>query len=568
LTSEATGKAEILNEFFSSVFTKEDDKDIPVPDSLLDWTCQGNKLEDIVVNPEVIESRLGNLKADKAAGDDDMSPRILKAVSKEIAVPVAMIFRKSLDAGCVPLDWKTANVAPLFKKGSKLQADNYRPISLTSQICKVVESVLRDELVLHLDRHNLIQNTQHGFRKGYSCATNLLVFLESVTASIDNKQNVDAIYLDLAKAFDKVPHQRLLQKLEAHGIGGPLHDWIRTWLSDRRQRVCLDGSCSNWRQVWSGVPQGSVLGPVLFLIFINDLDIRISSNVLKFADDTKVYCAVDTPADGMKLQDDLDTISDWAEKWRMKFNVAKCKVMHYGRSNIGYKYSMCGQPMEAVSAETDLGIHFTTDLKAAAQCKESYCKANRMLGLVSRTIRYRNPAVLLNLYKSIVRPHLEYCSVAWSPHYSKDKILLERVQHRFTRLFPNLRSLPYEDRLQQLGLWSLEERRNRADLIEIFKLVKGFTATSWSVFFQRTQSSVTRGHNWKLMKKQSQSDVRLHFFSQRVVNRWNNLVQEDVDSPSVNSFKSRLEKRRLHKMDFFMDKCGPMVLPAAKITME
>ena len=204
------------------------------------------KLLDTDVSVETIKTRLTSLKEDKAAGDDNLPPRLLKAISEEIAYPVAVIFRRSLDTGCVPRDWRTANVTPIFKKGNRHQTSNYRAVSLTSQICKVVESVIRDELVHHLDYNNLMTNSQHGFRKGYSCATNLLVFLETVTAEIDSKHNVDTIYLDLAKAFDKVPHCRLMLKLKAHGIDGMVGNWIKSWLTDRWQRVCLEGSYSSW----------------------------------------------------------------------------------------------------------------------------------------------------------------------------------------------------------------------------------------------------------------------------------------------------------------------------------
>ena len=252
---------------------------------------------------------------------------------------------------------------PIFKKGSRHQTSNYRPVSLTSQICKVVKSIIRDQLVQHLDYNNLITNSQHGFRKGYSCTINLLVFLETVTAKIDSKHNVDAIYLDLAKAFDKVPHRRLLLKLRAHGIGGLVGSWIKSWLTDRWQKVCLKGSYSSWTRVWSGVPQGSVLGPVLFLIFINDIDMAVSSNVLKFADDTKLYRVVDCQQEGQKLQKDLDGVCEWAEDWKMMFNTEKCKVIHYGKSSINFKYSMHGKLLEEVTSEKDLGVVITKDLK-------------------------------------------------------------------------------------------------------------------------------------------------------------------------------------------------------------
>jgi len=552
LVTEAVEKADALNDFFASVFTREDVSDVPTPVTYFSGSDE-DKLRDISIDPLEIAAKLSKLKSDKAAGDDNMAPRFLKDVSNEIAVPVAMIFRKSLDTGQVPRDWRNANITPLFKHGNRSKTDNYRPVSLTSQICKIVESVLRDKLVSHLEKYELLQASQHGFRSGFSCGSNLLSFLETVTSFVDSKEYVDAIYLDLAKAFDKVPHHRLLLKLEAHGISGLVSNWIKAWLADRRQRVIVDGSRSQWREVWSGVPQGSVLGPVLFLIFINDLDQDISSGVLKFADDTKLYCTVSNQMDSIRLQKDLDTVIEWANRWQMQFNVKKCKVVHFGKGNLGFTYSMAGQCLEEVDYEKDLGVVVSKDLKVVQQCQESYSKANRMLGLISRTIKYKNQEVLMNLYKSMVRPHLEYCCAVWSPHYIKDKQMLEKVQHRFTRMFPHLKNLPYEDRLSELGLWSLEERRNRADIIEVFKMVKQLSSVPWSRFFKRAEDSVTRGHSWKLVKESCRLDCRLHFFSQRVINRWNSLSQADIDATTVNSFKNRLEMRRKCQMGFFKD---------------
>jgi len=319
---------------------------------------------------------------------------------------------------------------------------------------------------------------------------------------------------------------------------------IEAWLIGRQQRVCLDGAFTSWRQVWSGVLQGSVFGPVLFLVFINDLDSGLSSSVLKFADDTRLYRPVNNQMNGMSLQHDLNIVSNWAERWQMEFIVSKCKVlkvMHYGKKNIGYSYSMNGQLLEETDSEKDLGVVCSDNLKASAHCQEAYSKANRMLGLINRTIKYKNPEVLLNLYKSMVRPHLECCSTVWSPHYIKDKTLPERVQHRFTRLFPHLRSLPCEVRLSHLGLWTVEERRNTADLIEIFKIAKGLSSIPWSCFFHKAEGTVARGHSWKLAKRNCCCDTRL-YFSQLVINRWNSLSQEDITTPSINSFKNRIEK--------------------------
>ena len=262
---------------------------------------------DIDIGIQMVEKKLQELRSDKSPGADDMSPRLLKAIGDEIAIPVTILFKQSLAEGCVPLDWRAANVMPIFKKGSRNKPENYRPVSLISQLSKVMESIIRDAIVEHLDRHNLVLDSQHGFQRGRSCTTNLLVFLDKVSLAVDNSVSVDAIFLDLAKAFDKVPHQRLLNKVKAHGIDGKLASWIEAWLSDRRHRVCLDGRISGWKHVVSGVPQGSVLGPLLFAIFINDLDLGISNIVLKFADDTKIVGPVMNDNDRVILQSDLNT---------------------------------------------------------------------------------------------------------------------------------------------------------------------------------------------------------------------------------------------------------------------
>jgi len=544
--------AECFNEQFLSVFTAEDMTNIPVPEQLYKGS-DNDKLVDIEISVEDVKSRLAALREDKSPGPDNFSPRLLKKISEEIAVPVTVLFNRSMKEGDVPMDWKTANITPIFKKGSRNCPGNYRPVSLTSLLSKLMESIVRDEIVKHLDIHNLIRDSQHGFRRGRSCTSNLLEFLDKVTEQINEKGNVDVIFLDFAKAFDKVPHMRLLTKLRAHGIDGCVAKWIASWLQGRMQRVCLDGRSSQWAFVLSGIPQGSVLGPLLFLIFVNDLDSNLRNLLYKFADDTKVFGKVNNAADGVRLQEDLNRLCDWANMWQMEFNVAKCVTMHIGNGNIGFQYSMQGRLLDTVTTARDLGVHISSDLKSADHCYKSYSKANRMLGLIKRTVKYKTQDLMVRLYKSLVRPHLEYCAPVWSPHYKKDKILLEKVQHRFTRLFDGLKNLEYSKRLRKLNLWTLEERRNRADLIELFKMVHGISAVPLNSFFQLADGSRTRGHSWKLMKGHSSCDARLYFFSVRVINRWNNLPQQAVEVRTVNSFKAHLDKIRRNQMDFFMD---------------
>jgi len=319
------------------------------------------------------------------------------------APPVSCIlFNQSVNEGDVPLGWRSANVTPIFKIGNRNLPENYRPVSLTSQLSKVMESIIRDIIISHLDRHKLI-DTQHGFRKGRSCTTNILEFLDMVINVISQKGSVDVIFLDFAKTFDKVPHRCLLAKLQAHGIDGQVVRWVASWqVKGRKQRVCLDGYSSTWADVLSGIPQGSVLGPLLFPIFINDIEDGIMRVVLKFADDVKIFRKVTNTADGLQLQQDLNRLCDWADKWQMEFNVAKCKTMHVGTGNIKHDYSMKGRHFDVVATERDLGVIISSKLKVAEHCYEAYKKANTMLGLLKRTVKYRNPEMMVQLYKSLL----------------------------------------------------------------------------------------------------------------------------------------------------------------------
>ena len=233
--------------------------------------------------------------------------KLLKEIVEQISTPLAKLFNLSLEEGIVPSEWKEANITSLFKKGSRKKPENYRLVSLTSVVCKLIETLIRDHMVEFLVKHKLINTSQYGFLKATSCLTNLLRFLEEITKWVDDGSTVDVVYLDFQKAFDKVPHQRLLLNLKAHGIGNDVINWIEKWHTHRRHRVIVDGEISNWKFVLSGVPQGSVLGPILFLIYIyiNDLEDDISSRVLKFADDTKVFRKVTNDTDKQSLQDDL-----------------------------------------------------------------------------------------------------------------------------------------------------------------------------------------------------------------------------------------------------------------------
>ena len=454
--------AEDLNGYFSSVFTKEYISSLPVADAKFQG-AKSDYLGPLVVTPELVAKKIKAMKDNKSPGVDGIPPKLLMETVEQISIPLARVFNLSLKEGVVPFEWKEANIIPLFKKGSRNKSENYRPVSLTSVICKLLERLIKDHMVDFLVKHKLLNSSQHGFLKARSCLTNMLCFLEEITKWIDVGSPVDIIYLDFQKAFDKVPHQRLLLKLKAHGIGDSITDWIEQWLTDRRQRVVVDGEVSNWKSVLSGVPQGSVLGPILFLIYINDLDDSITSNVLKFADDTKLFRKVNTDGDKQHLQNDLDRLVKWSEKWQMLFNFGKCKCLHTGHRNLNVNYKMGDTVLGITVKEKDLGVTISTDMKVSEQCGIAASKGNQILGLIRRNITYKGKKLIIPLYKAIVRPHLEYCIQAWRPYRKKDIDTLEHIQRRATKMIPELRDLCYEERLKECGLTTLETRRLRGD---------------------------------------------------------------------------------------------------------
>ena len=331
IITEGCLMAEELNVHFSSVFTREDTSSLPVPETKFNGS-EEEKLGQLVVTPEVVASKINNMKENKSPGVDGLSPKILKETVEQISKPLAHVFNMSLQEGIVPVEWKVANIIPLFKKGSRNKSVNYRPVSLTSVICKLLETIIRDHMMDFLVKHKLINTSQHGFLKARSCLTNLLCFFEEITKWVDDGSPVDVIYLDFQKAFDKVPHQRLILKLKSHGMGNSIINWIEQWLTDRRQRVVVDGEVSSWKSVLSGVPQGSVLGPILFLVYINDLEEGVTGNILKFADDTKLFTKTKEIGDKQNLQDDIDKLVKWSEKmadviqfWEMQMSTHRTR---------------------------------------------------------------------------------------------------------------------------------------------------------------------------------------------------------------------------------------------------
>ena len=531
--------ANIFSEFFKSVFTREDITNIPEPEQIYKGTAE-EQITDVNINVERVKKKLKEMNASKAPGDDDINPALLKETSEEIAQQVTDLFRSSLDSGHVPEDWRSSNITPIHKKDSKTNAENYRGVHLTSQLCKLLEGLIKEDILEHLLKFKLIRESQHGFTPNKSCITNLLEFLEEITANIDEGNPCDIIYMDFQKAFDKVPHARLIKKLEKHGINGKLLKWIEEWLKNRKQRVVLKGQASEWEEVLSGVPQGSVLGPLLFIIFINDIDTGITSTLSKFADDCKIKRKVKSDEDANAVQVDLNNLVMWSHKWQMKFHPDKCKVLHIGHNNQRYNYYIEGTEVKKVSEEKDLGVITSEDLKQKKQVAKVVKSANRILGMIRRTITCKNKMNILSLYKTLVRPILDYGAAVWSPHQRGDIEKVEKIQRRATKMIKEIRHLSYKDRLKACNLMTLEMRRRRYDLIETFKIIKEIYTVDKGKFF-KMRNNQTRGHNQKIYKQHSRLNLRKYFFSQRVVNDWNQLPEEAVNATTVTQFKTVID---------------------------
>ena len=556
LISDNNGMCNVFNSFFSSIFTKENDLNIPTPTRV----CTGEVLSSVSINTDGIKSKIDKLKLKSGPGPDKFGPFVLKNLRDELAIPLNLIFNKSLTRGEVPDDWKCANITPIFKKGSRSCAENYRPISLTSIICKLLESLLLDGIVSHLSSLNLLNSSQHGFRRHRSCLTNLLHFLETLTLLLDEGHSVDVFYLDFSKAFDRVPpHQRLLAKLDAHGIAGDLHTWIESWLSERKQRVVLNGSCSTWSDVLSGVPQGSVLGPLLFIIYINDIDSAVDTLhciLFKFADDSKGVYTVDSINECLNLQANLNSLYQWSADWNLLFNFEKCHVLHLGTNNQQFEYNISGHRLIPVAEEKDLGVYITNTCTPSVNVNAAALKGNQILGQLMRVFTYRDRFTFIRLYKQYVRPYLECCVQAWSPWLQRDIDILEDVQRRAVRAVSGLKG-SYEEKLLILKLPSLQQRRLRGDMLQTFKIVNQIDDIDPNIFFRF--SSSTHRHATRLAssineetliaepsyglcyRSRSNLELRKNFFSNRVVPIWNSLPAYVKAATAVDEFKKRYD---------------------------
>jgi hypothetical protein len=432
ILSEPTEKAEALSNQYTSVFTKEPTGNLPNIEGK-----QETPMSDFEFTSNGTEKLLSDLNPPKASGPDLLPTRILKLVASKIAPVLSVIFQQSYDTGTVPTDWTQANITAVFKKGDKTKPSNYRSVSLTCIICKTMEDILFSQIMKHLDQKNILVKFQHCFRANHSCETQLLNTVEDLFRRLDMRTATDLLILDFSKAFNTVPHRRLLSKLNHYGIGGKTKKWMESWLCHRNQKVVLDGSSSQDSPVLYGVPQGTVLGPLMFLLYANDIGDKTSpqTSIKLFADDFFLYRIIKTREDEEQLQADLNMMIEWSNTWLMSFNADKCHLLKITRHRtyIETSYHIEGKKLSQVPNHPYLGVELTSDLTWIIHTSNITGKANKILNLLRRHLYNCSTEVKSRAFTSLVRPHLEYASSVWDPYLKQDINQLEKVQRKGAR---------------------------------------------------------------------------------------------------------------------------------------
>ena len=559
LHSDSASKADILLKQFSSVFTKPENASMPPRSKRVNDDCPP-----IRVTVDGVEKLLRNIKVSKATGPDNIPNRMLQECSKELAPSLQMIFQLSLDTGTLPPDWTNANVSPIFKKGDRHLAENYRPVSLTSVTSKLLEHIVCHHMLDHLDRNSVLTNRNHGFRAGFSCDTQLVTTVDDLARNFDNKIQTDVVILDFSKAFDTVPHRRLLHKLENYGIRGALNTWVESFLCKRHMKVVVDGESSGEAYVESGVPQGTVLGPLLFLCHINDLPECVTSEVRLFADDCLLYRRIRSIKDQLILQQDLKHLEIWAQKWGMRFNAKKCYVLSI-KNSLEYMYELDNTILKSVPRNPYLGLMISEDLKWNAHINIICGKASSTLGFLRRNLRHCSRSCRKNAYLSLVRSTLEYGAIVWDPFLQGDIDRVERVQRRAARFIcQDYRSRTpgsISSMLKDLDLQTLQARRKELRLTFLYKVVDGLVpampasnfveaktirkrrirATRYSDYECNNAIQKFETNNSRCLNLiQCRTPIYQNSFFPRTVIDWNHLEDSVVSAATVEAFRKTM----------------------------
>jgi hypothetical protein len=529
LVSDPLEMCNIFVSKFASIFISDIPQD-PAP-----YQQTVHVMGNVTITLDEVLAVLSALDANSSMGPDGLHPCLLKSCATSLAYPLWSIFNQSLNQGCLPVLWKQSLVVPIFKSKSRFDPGNYRPVSLTSVCCKSMERIIVSHLINYLEGNNLLSEHQFGFRKNRSTEDQLLLTYNDISGWVDEGLVVDLILLDFSKAFDLVAHSVLLDKLSSLGISNVLVQWIREFLVGRVMQVSCGGVVGSLRDVTSGVPQGSVLGPVLFLIYINSVANDLSCSFKVFADDFKLYMQYSRKDSGLlldsiaALQADLDRVQAVSFSWNLVLNPGKCVAMRFSRGNLDMQdlgdattYYLDGVPLPFVDSHKDLGVLVDTKLRFHQHILSIVGKASGLANNLLRSTVNRSPQFMMALFKSHIRPILDYCCCVWNSEYVGNLRMLEAVQRRWTKRVEGLSELSYAERLDSLNLFSICGRLLRADLIKHWKAFhsEGSQDVGLSQMFVVAPQGRTRGHPFKLSVPRCSTDIRKRFFSCRHVMLW------------------------------------------------
>lgn len=500
-------------------------------------------MEPIVFDNYGVECLIGKLKISSSCGVDNINSKFLTNTKVYCSIILTKLFAQSLETSCIPDEWKVGRVVPLHKSGDKHSPNNYRPVSLTSLCCKTMEHVIYSHIVNFLENNSFFTKFQHGFRKSFSCETQLICFTHDLHTILDRGSITDCIFLDFAKAFDTVPHELLLFKLSKLNLDPNVLAWLHCFLTNRYQFVNVNGTNSAFSPVNSGVPQGSVLGPLLFLIYINDLPTNISSSISLFADDCVIYKEISSDSDAIALQSDVDRVLQWCELWQMKLNINKCKSMRVSRSKTqAFCYSINNVPLEDVLSYKYLGVHIASTLSWKTHINYVVNNANRMLGYLRRNFNQATSSLKLLLYKTLVRPKLEYAAAVWDPNTASLCSELESVQNRASRfILSNYhRTSSVSSMKASLSLPLLEHRRKVFRLCLFHKIYHCNSILRSRLLSSSSYMSCRIDHQHKVHVPSCRTNLFQDSFVPSTCASWNRLPRSVAEIRNEIAFRSAI----------------------------
>ena len=546
--------ADLLQDQYSSVFSDAKAKTKKIPQH---QQRSNTVLSDIEFSKEDIEKAMDEVKENSACGEEDIPAIVLKRCKKNLSHPILLIWKDSLSTGFIRHAYKKQYITPVHKKDSRALPENYRPISLTSHLIKIFERVIRNVIVDHLEINHLLCKNQHGFRKGRSCLTQLLAHIDNILHNALEGSDTDVIYLDFQKAFDKVDHEILLQKLKNHGITGNLFNWLEEYLKNRPQIVVVEGQHSYEATVKSGVPQGTVLGPILFLIYINNLqECIVESTLSSFADDTRIKKKINSVSDVETLQADLQKAEKWSLINNMTLHDKKFELMTHSlnKSNLTkelpftnefFQYTTTnGVDIQPKTIVRDLGVNVSEDLSWSPHIHTITDGARKMSAWTLSVFSDRSELNMMTLYKMMIRPRVEYCSPLWHPHKISDIQTLENIQRSFTSKIEGYSNYDYHQRLKLLKIPSLQRRRERYIMIHMFKIKESICPNDLNIQFKHSERRGIRAVIPPLHKNASQRVQQHYDTSFAVVGPmlWNKIPKSTTLKSTLSSFKSSLQQ--------------------------